>query len=114
MIYISVSKAAKMLGITRKNIQKDIFEGILETHEGLVTLDSIRRAYPTKALDLDYQRNLDNAEEIKNNAALNIGKKQIIEKENERYLKQKILSLNKTVSLLRKENDILREKLEEK
>lgn len=114
MIKISISKAAKMLDIPRKNIQKDIFDGILDTHEGLVTLDSINRAYPNKILDLDSQRKIDKAEEIKKNAVSKIYNTKIIEKENEKHLKDKIRDLNKQIYLLKKENNMLKAIIDEK
>jgi hypothetical protein len=51
MVKLSVSKAARMLGISRFDIQDQINSGKLQTHEGYVTIDSLRLAYPNAGVD---------------------------------------------------------------
>ena len=74
MINISVSQASKLIGVSRKQIQDDIKCGILHTHEGLVNIDSLNRAYPNTDLDCDFTRVKDKYERIKKDAVLKINK----------------------------------------
>lgn len=44
--YISVSKAAHMLGISRRDLQKLIHDGVLISMDGKVNLEELRLRYP--------------------------------------------------------------------
>ncbi len=68
MIKLSVSKAAKMLGISRFDIQDQINSGKLQTHEGYVTTDSLRLAYPNASLDSEQDRHIQKMQQIKDDA----------------------------------------------
>jgi CDP-4-dehydro-6-deoxyglucose reductase len=49
--HVGISRAAHMLGISRHDLQRMIRSGDLQTFEGDVDLDELRRHYPTMALD---------------------------------------------------------------
>lgn len=51
--YVGVSKAARLLGISRRQIQRYIHEGELETFEGRLDVEALRRRYPEFCLDED-------------------------------------------------------------
>jgi len=48
---VGVAKAAKMLGISREKLQKMIRAGELQTFEGLVDLDELKRCFPALAIN---------------------------------------------------------------
>lgn len=68
MVKLSVSKAARMLGISRFDIQNQINNGKLQTHEGYVTMDSLRLAYPNVNLSSEQDQHIQKMQQIKNNA----------------------------------------------
>ncbi len=68
MIKLSVFKAAKMLGISRSDIQNQINNGKLQTHEGYVTIDSLRLAYPSANLSSDQDQRIKKMQQIKDDA----------------------------------------------
>ena len=47
---VGVAKAAHMLGVSRHDLQRLILDGELNTFEGQVDLDELRRRYPALAL----------------------------------------------------------------
>lgn len=97
MIKISTSQAARLLHISREEIQKSIKEGRVQTHEGLVTLDSLKRAYPEADLDQDSSKIFKRAQSIKENATKNKSKSKAAISENEVFLKNIISDLNKRI-----------------
>ncbi len=72
MVKLSVSKAAKILGISRFDIQNQINNGKLQTHEGYVTTDSLRLAYPGINMDFEQDQHIQKMQQIKNNAIYKI------------------------------------------
>jgi hypothetical protein len=86
MIKLSVSQAARKLGVSRSNIQGQINSGKLQTHEGYVTIDSIRLAYPTYSLDLDRDSHVKKMQQIKVDAMYKSGAADRIKQENEQVL----------------------------
>ncbi len=48
---LNVHRAARLVGVTRGALQKKIQDGDLTTHEGMVTLDELHRAYPEAILE---------------------------------------------------------------
>ncbi len=87
MVKLSVSKAAKMLGISRLDIQRQINNGKLQTHEGYVTTDSLRLAYPNISLNSEQDLRIQKMQQIKNNAVAKTEVDTIRRSENEkRYL----------------------------
>lgn len=63
---LNISKAAKLAGIDRRQIQKEIKAGNLEVFEGDVTVSSLLSFYPHVTLEND--REIDRVERIQNNA----------------------------------------------
>ncbi len=68
MIKLSVSQAARRLGISRREIQQQINNGTLHTHEGYVTTDSIRLAYPKSNLYSEQDKKIKRYEQIQKDA----------------------------------------------
>lgn len=73
MVKLSVSKAAKILGISRVDIQVQINNGKLHTHEGYVTTESLKLAYPSLNFDSEEDKHIQKMQEIKDNAVLKAG-----------------------------------------
>jgi hypothetical protein len=68
VVKLSVSKAARMLGISRFDIQNQINNGKLQTHEGYVTTDSLRLAYPSVNMSSEQAQHIQKLQQIMNNA----------------------------------------------
>ena len=100
MIKISTSQAARLLHIPRDEMQKSIKEGRVQTHEGLVTLDSLKRAYPEADLDQDSSKIFIRTQSIKENASKNKSKSKIAINDNEAFLKNVISDLNEKITKL--------------
>jgi hypothetical protein len=86
MVKLSVSKAAKLLGITRFEIQHQINNGKLHSHEGYVTSDSIRLAYPKSSLHTEQEKQIIKMQKIKNNSNYRNGINNTIHSDNENAL----------------------------
>ncbi len=84
MVKISVSKAARMLGISRFDIQMQINSGKLQTHEGYVTTDSLRLAYPNVSLNSEQDKRIQKMQQIKENAIYKVGAVDTAHAENEK------------------------------
>ena len=93
MIKLSVSQAARRLGVSRANIQDQINAGKLQTHEGYVTTDSIRLAYPSHSLHSEQESRLKKMQQIKADAMYKAGAADIVKQENEQALMTIIASL---------------------
>ncbi len=93
MVKLSVSKAAKMLGISRFDIQAQINSGKLQTHEGYVTVDSLRLAYPSLNFDSEQDKRLKKMQQIKDDAIFKVGSVDAAQSENEKALKSVISTL---------------------
>jgi CDP-4-dehydro-6-deoxyglucose reductase len=63
---VPLARAARMLGITRSELQQQIGSGQLPTFEGQIDLEALRQAYPT--LSARGAETLDRAERIKETA----------------------------------------------
>jgi len=64
--YLNISTAAKLAGISRRQIQKEIKAGNLDVFEGDVSVRSLVSFYPD--LQLEHERELDRVERIQKNA----------------------------------------------
>ena len=84
MVKLSVSKAARMLGISRFDIQDQINSGKLQTHEGYVTTDSLRLAYPNASLHSEQDKRIQKMQQIKNDAIYKSGSVDTAHAENEK------------------------------
>ena len=68
--HLNVATAAKLVGIGRRQIQQEIKAGNLDTFEGEVSVDSLKRFYPQ--VQLENERELDRVERIQNNAIFKV------------------------------------------
>ena len=68
--HLNIATAAKLVGIGRSQIQKEIKAGNLDVFEGEVTVKSLKRFYPH--VKLENERELDRVERIQNNAIYKI------------------------------------------
>lgn len=68
--HLNISTAAKMVGIGRRQIQKEIKAGNLDVFEGDVTVSSLLSFYPH--VKLENERELDRVERIQKNAIYKI------------------------------------------
>ncbi|SMN17019.1 hypothetical protein CRYPA_828 [uncultured Candidatus Thioglobus sp.] len=93
MIKLSVSQAARRLGVSRASIQDQINSGRLQTHEGYVTMDSIRLAYPSKSLHSERDAHFQKMQKIKANAMYKAHAVDTIKQENEQALMTIIATL---------------------
>jgi CDP-4-dehydro-6-deoxyglucose reductase len=66
MTYLSLSRAARLAGVTRAEIQRRIRRGDMETFEGAVAVHDLLRLYPRVSLSNDEA--LDRVERIKSDA----------------------------------------------
>lgn len=68
--HLNISRAAKLVGISRRQIQRDIKAGNLDVFEGDVTVNSLLQFYPQ--VKLDNQRELERVERIQQNAVFKV------------------------------------------
>lgn len=97
MIKISVSQASKIIGVSRREMQLDIYNGKIQTHEGLVTMDSLQRAYPLLDLNQDSSKIIKRADNIKKAAVKNKNKENILRSDRDIFYKEKIIELQKII-----------------
>ena len=64
--HLNIATAAKLVGISRRQMQKEIKAGNLDVFEGEVTVSSLQRFYPD--VKLNNERELARVERIQNNA----------------------------------------------
>jgi len=93
MIKLSVSQAARRLGISRREIQQQINNGTLHTHEGYVTTDSIRLAYPKSNLYSEQDKKIKRYEQIQKDAVYKSAASDAVHAENEKVLMEMITKL---------------------
>lgn len=93
MVKLSLSKAARMLGISRFDIQNQINSGKLQAHEGYVTTDSLRLAYPSINLDSEEDRHILKMQQIKDDAFHKIEVNKYTHNENEKVYVATIATL---------------------
>lgn len=68
--HLNISKAAKLVGISRRQIQKVIQEGNLDVFEGDISVNSLLNYYPH--VKLDNERELNRVDRIQKNAVYKI------------------------------------------
>jgi hypothetical protein len=86
MVKISISQAARRLGVSRANIQEQVNSGKLQTHEGYVTTDSIRLAYPAHNFNSECEVHIKKIQQIKTDATRKAAIVDTIRQENEQAL----------------------------
>ncbi len=92
VVKLSVSQAARKLGVSRTQIQAQINCGKLQTHEGYVTTDSIRLAYPKISLHSEQDIHIQKIQQIKADA-IKAGAVDTAKQKNEQILISSITSL---------------------
>lgn len=93
MIKLSVSQAARRLGVSRRHIQEQINLGKLQTHEGYVTTDSIRLAYPSAELHSEQEQHIRKLKQIQADALYKANATDLITKANEKVLMEAVAQL---------------------
>ena len=68
--HLNISKAAKLVGIGRRQIQQEIKAGHLDVFEGDISVSSLLDFYPQ--VKLDNERELDRVERIQKNAVFKV------------------------------------------
>ena len=68
--HLNISKAAKLVGIGRRQIQQEIKAGHLDVFEGDISVSSLLGFYPQ--VKLDNERELDRVERIQKNAVFKV------------------------------------------
>ncbi len=68
--HLNISRAAKLVGISRRQIQRDIKSGFLDVFEGDVTVNSLLQFYPQ--VKLDNERELERVERIQQQAVFKV------------------------------------------
>jgi CDP-4-dehydro-6-deoxyglucose reductase, E3 len=68
--HLNISTAAKLVGISRRQIQKEIKAGNLDVFEGDVSVDSLVKFYPE--VRLENEKELDRVERIQKNAVFKV------------------------------------------
>ncbi len=68
--HLNIATAAKIVGISRRQIQKEIKAGNLDVFEGDVTVDSLLDFYPN--VKLNNERELDRVDRIQSNAVFKV------------------------------------------
>ena len=68
--HLNISRAAKLVGISRRQIQRDIKAGSLDVFEGDVTVSSLLQFYPQ--VKLDNERELERVERIQQQAVYKV------------------------------------------
>ncbi len=68
--HLNIATAAKIVGISRRQIQKEIKAGNLDVFEGDVTVDSLLDFYPD--VKLNNERELDRVDRIQSNAIFKV------------------------------------------
>lgn len=103
MVKLSVSKVARMLGLRRGDVQEQINSGVLQTHEGYVTTDSVRLAYPEFNFCSEEDNQIKKIAEIKDRAAKKLHEQQTMCTQNERNLLKHIEELKHEIKLLQQQ-----------
>jgi len=104
MIKLSVSQAARMLGISRREIQQQINNGTLYTHEGYVTTDSIRLAYPKSNFYSEQDNKIKRYEQIQKDAVYKSAASEAIHNENEKILFNTVKELKEQLEIEKAKN----------
>jgi hypothetical protein len=101
MVKLSVSKVARMLGLKRSDIQEQINTGKLQTHEGYVTTDSVRLAYPEFNITCEQDNRIQKVNQIKEYADKKIAESKARCTANEKKLLDVITKLKIEVKQLK-------------
>ena len=101
---LSLSQAAKFLGVKRTDLQKKIATHQLHTHEGYLTTTDLRRAYPNFSKYSEQEAHLEKAHDIKQNAMRRARLYKNISKENKQVISTAIKELRQALTLEKAKN----------
>ncbi len=104
MTKLSLSQAAKFLGIKRTDLQKKIMTRQLHTHEGYLTMADLRSAYPNFCENSEQEMYLEKAQEIKQNAVRRARLYKSIRKENQVVMSTVVKELKQEIMAERSKN----------
>ncbi len=93
MIKISVSQAARMLCVSRTNLQKKISGNKINTHEGYLTMQDIKLAYPDFTHNVEQDLLIKKSQAIKENATKRKAIKNAISEQNQILIDKKLTKL---------------------
>lgn len=104
MVKLSVSKVARILGLKRGDIQEQINSGKLHTHEGYVTTDSVRLAYPEFNISCEQDNHIEKVKKIKEYADKKMAESKILCTQNEKKLLGIIAELKAEIKQLKQQS----------
>ena len=105
MVKLSVSKVARILGLKRAQVQEQINNGRLHTHEGYVTTDSVRLAYPEFNISCEQDNHIEKINQIKEYSDKKMLAHKIRCTKNEQKLMDIIAMLKKEITILRQNSN---------
>lgn len=82
MVRLSVSQAARLIGISRVELQHKINDNQLKTHEGYLTMDELRLAYPKVNPQVEADKMIAKAQNIKEYALHKMNTREKFSQEN--------------------------------
>jgi CDP-4-dehydro-6-deoxyglucose reductase len=95
MVRLSVSQAARIVGVSRLVLQQQINTGALATHEGYLTMEDLKQANPEVNAHSEQDKRIKKMADIKENARQRIGKEKAMDSKNVKRFKAIIEKLNK-------------------
>ena len=94
MVRLSVSQAARLIGVSRVNLQAKINHNQLKTHEGYLTMDDLRDAYPSFNPQVEQDKLIARAQSIKESALYKISTQEKIGRKNQVLIDLSVKNLN--------------------
>lgn len=111
MVKLSVSQAARLVGVSRTDLQNKINHNQLQTHEGYLTMDDLRQAYPAVNPEAEQDKLRARAELIKDHAIHKTINRKRISQKNQRLIDQSVKDLQEQNKQLYKLIDELSNRL---
>ena len=108
---LTVSRAARLVGVSRGTLQQQIQDGELPSFEGMVAIDDLTRAYPQ--LELEDNAMLEKIEDIIDNALKRARGEKLrkLISPDLSTLAARVASLSKELARIKKQNELLNEVL---
>ncbi len=99
MVKISVSQAARMLGVSRTELQKKISSNKINTHEGYLTIKDVKLAYPYFIDNLEQDLLIKKAQRIKEDAIKRVVAKKAISQQNKILIQESLTKLQEKFTI---------------
>ncbi len=106
MVRLSVFKAAKLVGVSRAELQDKINNNQLRTHEGYLTMADLRKTYPDTNFESEQDKLISRANIIKRHAIYKSAGKKKISRHNQDLI-------NKVLNDLKQQNQLLCQMIDE-